>query len=193
MTLIVASLLGMLFDHSRRAAIDPTRDATAVYETVLVTVDPSSTAAPMLQHAIVDEAAAIWKPLGVSVQDSRHAANSTCVREVHLFITDDPPRTYASDERLGWIRFGSNGEPESLIHLSRTAAFDLMAASATLRERPDAYREIVLGRMLGRALAHELGHYLSASKRHTQGGLMRAQWSTDLLVAVDRRGMEWRP
>jgi hypothetical protein len=35
-------------------------------------------------------------------------------------------------------------------------------------------REILLGRSLGRALAHEVGHYLFRSKAHTKTGLMRA-------------------
>jgi hypothetical protein len=38
---------------------------------------------------------------------------------------------------------------------------------------PVMQRETLLGRAMGRALAHELGHYLLASKVHTQRGLMK--------------------
>src|SRR5262249_34053407 len=124
MTLIVASLLGMLFDHSRRAALDPPRDAKTFCGTVLITVDPSSTTPPAVLRAILDEAAAVWRPLGVSVRESPHPSSRTSLREVRVLVTDDPTRSDDNDERLGWIRFGSSGDPESLIHLSRRAALD---------------------------------------------------------------------
>ena len=34
---------------------------------------------------------------------------------------------------------------------------------------------VLIGRAMGRALAHELGHYLLASKTHTAGGLMQGR------------------
>ena len=33
---------------------------------------------------------------------------------------------------------------------------------------------MLLARAMGRALAHEMGHYLLASKEHTKNGLMQA-------------------
>jgi hypothetical protein len=46
--------------------------------------------------------------------------------------------------------------------------------SRILGERFRTLRDRRLGRMLGRAIAHEIGHFLSASGAHTPTGLMRA-------------------
>jgi hypothetical protein len=49
---------------------------------------------------------------------------------------------------------------------------DVLGALQTMRP---LQRETLVARGLGRALAHELGHFLLSSKRHTPSGLMRAQ------------------
>ena len=48
-------------------------------------------------------------------------------------------------------------------------------------------RDIYLSRALGRALAHELGHYLLASKAHTADGLMKANRTASEFFSADRR------
>lgn len=75
---------------------------------------------------------------------------------------------------LGWIRFTAPDAPESQIHLSRANAEDLMERTASLRDARAIQHEILLARALGRALAHELGHYLLKSRTHAASGLMRA-------------------
>jgi hypothetical protein len=40
-----------------------------------------------------------------------------------------------------------------------------------------------VARALGRAAAHELGHYLLASREHARRGLMRARFNADELVS----------
>ncbi|HVG53679.1 MAG TPA: hypothetical protein VM846_04595 [Vicinamibacterales bacterium] len=42
-----------------------------------------------------------------------------------------------------------------------------------------------VARLLGRAIAHEVGHLLLASNTHTSRGLMRARWSPDELRRND--------
>ena len=42
---------------------------------------------------------------------------------------------------------------------------------------PNIFYDLYLARALGRALAHEIGHYLLGTSRHTARGLMRAQFS----------------
>lgn len=51
-----------------------------------------------------------------------------------------------------------------------------------MSERFRAIRELWLGRMLGRAIAHEIGHFLTQSVVHTRGGLMRATHSVGALT-----------
>jgi hypothetical protein len=49
------------------------------------------------------------------------------------------------------------------------------------------FRDQMQGRVLGRALAHEIGHYLLRSRNHSPAGLMRALQPASDLVAPDRR------
>jgi len=51
-----------------------------------------------------------------------------------------------------------------------------------LEERFKGLRERRLGRMLGRAVAHEVGHFLTQSSAHTSTGLMRATHSVTALT-----------
>jgi hypothetical protein len=47
-------------------------------------------------------------------------------------------------------------------------------------------RDQVFGRVLGRVLAHEIGHYVLRSPRHAVDGLMRSVQLADDLVAPSR-------
>jgi len=53
--------------------------------------------------------------------------------------------------------------------------------------------QMPLGRAPGRALAHELGHYLLPLKTHTPAGLMRGRRSRDEFFAPWRTGFEPGP
>jgi hypothetical protein len=53
----------------------------------------------------------------------------------------------------------------------------------SLAHRPARLRFHLVGRVLGRAIAHELGHFLFASASHAPVGLMRASHRTDHLLA----------
>ena len=54
-------------------------------------------------------------------------------------------------------------------------------------------RETLLARAMGRALAHELGHYLLASKAHTERGLMKAVMTAVELFMPDSGGFRIEP
>ena len=47
---------------------------------------------------------------------------------------------------------------------------------------PRGTRERLIAQAIGRVAAHELGHYLLQSARHSETGLMRPQYSTEELV-----------
>jgi len=74
---------------------------------------------------------------------------------------------------LGWILFIAPDAPEPIIHLSRGNALNLMAITLGIREMPLVLQDSLIGRALGRALAHEIGHYLFGSTAHTPQGLMQ--------------------
>ena len=161
--------------------------------------------APQIPSATVSrllaETAEIWRPNGVTF-DWLFPSPAGAYGE-----TPDPGRYRAStltvtigNERgsarriselpLGWIRFDGASEPEPLIHLSYANASALLEESTgivgNLHGMPQLEREMYMSRVMGRALAHELGHYLLASKSHTVRGLMQTSRSASELFGRDR-------
>jgi hypothetical protein len=58
---------------------------------------------------------------------------------------------------------------------------------------PAAVREELVGRAIGRVLAHELGHYLIAWRTHTPEGLMRMDFGAASLIGPERRDFQLSP
>jgi hypothetical protein len=138
-----------------------------------VAIEPAGVAVELVRD-ICAEADAIWRRAGVTI-DWRLDRGDADVRVVFA----DPARTAdGAPMTLGWLLFNAD-VPDPIVHLSIANMKRLLAEStdvvATIQTMKPWQRETLVARGLGRALAHELGHYLLASKRHTPNGLMRAQ------------------
>ncbi|HWW87897.1 MAG TPA: hypothetical protein VNZ26_30075 [Vicinamibacterales bacterium] len=142
---------------------------------------------PDIPRNVVDraltEAAIIWDTVGIEIKPSAiHTAvgrvdATRAVDDAHAItvVVDDEPKTALhNDPALGWIGFDAPDRPERRVHLSRRSATVLLDAISGFGKRPESERERLIGRALGRTLAHEIGHYLLGSKEHTPRGLMRA-------------------
>lgn len=96
------------------------------------------------------------------------------------------PDESSGSAALGWIEFRRPCRPEPRIRLSVPGAMRIM--SATRSPGPPMIRRLsygqrqLLSRILGRALAHEVGHYLLRSAAHAPSGLMRASYPTYDLI-----------
>jgi hypothetical protein len=79
--------------------------------------------------------------------------------------------------------------PQQEIYLSHANAESVMEDArgvvGLLEQMPLAQRDLLLARAMGRALAHEMGHYLLASKVHTSHGLMKAILTATELFTTD--------
>ena len=126
-------------------------------------------------------------PLGVEVRWDATPVAEPPTTVLHVTIVDEPNGEGVSRERLGWIRFMALNEPDTIVTLSRGAALRLLDSTPTLRQWPAPYRDLLLSRIMGRALAHELGHYILASSAHASSGLMRANLPVDALIAKRTR------
>lgn len=185
MLLIVSSLSVLWFAHARPSM--PPKVMSPPCATVVVAVERNRALSETLTDAIVSEAAAIWRPLGVETQlRPTDAVRSPAM--VSVIVEDGEPP--AGSESLGWIHFFGTGRPEPIIYLSRAAATRLLDEDRANRDVPLQRHELLLARILGRALAHELGHFLLASTHHTAHGLMRASWPLGALVAQERVGFD---
>jgi hypothetical protein len=153
-----------------------------------ITVQGAS-APPALVAAAIAEAADIWAPYDVDIRmsDANDGAHDGAVS---LVVTLAPVNRRKETGALGSIIF-SGDAPEPLIKLYPEAASALIAAVASARRDniwPAAPGDRVMARVLGRALAHEVGHFLLRSKSHSTAGLMRADQIGSDLMGPDHHG-----
>jgi hypothetical protein len=103
-----------------------------------------------------------------------------------------PPGAAKDQLRLGSTTFRDrSGVAEPTLRLSVNSVKRLVDrtrwAGRLVDDWPSAIRHELVGRALGRVLAHEIGHFLLAWRRHTPHGLMRAEFGSIELLEHDRR------
>jgi len=139
-----------------------------------------SNLSPVVAAAAVHEADHIWSRYRVVVDRTLPCGSAPEEATVLTVRTGRSPipHTLGTPVALGAITFADDGTPYSIV----TVFFDLLLRSLGLARIGDAgedrwpaeLRQRVVGRALGRVIAHEIGHYLLASRRHSSNGLMRA-------------------
>lgn len=154
-------------------------------------------APPDVPTSLVDrifaEAKAIWAPTGISFAWRRVTAKDTeSTSQLEVTIDDGTEGMATEQAALGVILFTANG-PAPFIHLFRATAEASIRRTAGVDDTSVLTHEILVGRALGRALSHELGHYLLRSKEHSARGLMRATWRSDEFLGLRRSGFELTP
>jgi hypothetical protein len=133
------------------------------------------------------EVTAIWRRFGIDVQwrDARPGELRVTV------VVKDTGTAAGSLAPLGWVNFVNN-EPSAVMYASADAAWDIVQTGRTdagrFADDPLALQQVVAARLIGRAVAHELGHYLLGSRVHSRRGLMRA--TLDVVDALTR-GADW--
>ena len=124
---------------------------------------------------ILKGAGDIWRPYAevtfTPVDESTLVSGS-----LRLLITDQTS-TISDGASLGWIEF-VDGRPSNRITVSTGAAAALLRASRW-NGLPKMVQRTFLARAMSRAIAHELGHYLLASREHSPNGLMRGKLTAD--------------
>lgn len=151
-----------------------------------------------LVHRICAEAETIWRPAGMTfdwhITFDRHRikpADTPHLSVVSITIGDG--RAEADpDGALGWILFTAD-RPGHSIYLSRAAAEGMLDHTPGLNTATFTAQEILIGRALGRALAHELGHYFFRSKIHSSAGLMRSARPANEFFGLRRDGFQLTP
>ena len=138
----------------------------------------------------IDETQALFRAAGIGFIWRRNERSLGALRVV---ISTEPGPIRNSGTPLGWVLF-ENDEPAREIHLSYDNALRFLELSqevvGVLRHKTVAERERLLGRAMGRALAHELGHYLLATKQHTARGLLKGARTAQEFFSADRSAFE---
>ena len=144
-----------------------------------VIFDDARVVGPAMRANAIKEASRIWGRYDVSLvteDDERCAGSDLEAVTVTIDLKHD---TESGDAGLGAIQFASDGAPASAIVLNFNAVSRIATSAPFMGLHPALWpsglRDEVVARALGRALAHELGHYLLRSPHHANTGLMRAR------------------
>jgi len=143
-----------------------------------------------VEVAALDEVRSIWAPHHIALRVARRdSLMEEGILRLAVVVTDqrDP---HLKPGTLGAVRFRA-GAPEPTILLFSNTIETLVDETPVMHhgtESPPAVRDQMTGRMIGRALAHEIGHVLLRSRGHSPDGLMRAMHRSSDFVAVERQG-----
>ena len=207
MMLIVTTAAVALLASTAIAAGAPAAAAAAL-PPMIVNVTAAADLSPQLVSLILAEADAIWRPNGVTFawrRAARVVVPYALASETGPYVPNTLRLTIGGQRApgrggmmpLGWIVFDDVAAPAQEIYLSHANAEALLGDSRGVvgiaSQMPILQRETLTARALGRALAHELGHYLLASKVHTRRGLMKAALSAVELFNADARGLRIDP
>jgi len=177
-------------------AITATLKGDSVFE-IPVDITALGSEPPREVRALIREANALWQPTGVRLTWMQSALSRALPQPALRLevVCDDSEETEAA--RDGLLRLGSTtfrdgtGVADRRVVLSVKSVQRLVDTAGWSGRRvsdwPPAIREELMGRALGRVVAHEIGHVLFAWRRHTPHGLMRAQFGAVQLLDLDRR------
>jgi hypothetical protein len=153
--------------------------------------DTSHVVTDSIRRGAVGEAARIWTNYDVTIDADSEPA---CGVEDPVGVTVVVDRGHDTGRReigLGAIRFAADGSPDSTIVLYLDPVVRIATSAPFMGLHPalwpEGLRDEVIARALGRALAHELGHFLLRSPHHANSGLMRASQKASALGAPNRR------
>ena len=166
--------------------------------TVTISVHSAPAISPVIIDRTLEEASAIWRPTGVTFKWQKATAvqaeaDPPQPTRPRVLIDDSRGTPRGASAPMGWVKFVDD-EPDGDIHISHANAerfvLSVGGVGGSARRMTPAERFLLLGRTLGRALAHELGHYLLKSKEHTTNGLMKGRHSIQEFIGVHRKGFE---
>jgi hypothetical protein len=167
----------------------------AVLPTISISVHASPDVSPRLVKWTFEEADAIWRDAGVRItwtleaQDPVVPAMPDRGDRLRVVIDHHRGMNLGVDVAVGWVVFeGDQPRPEIHLSYANAVAGVERIAPRTLQHLLTQMRvDELVATALGRALAHELGHYLLELKDHSgEGDLMQASWTVDELFGPDR-------
>ena len=164
----------------------------------LYVINEASASRQTLATAML-ETSAIWATAGLHLTWTFPPApvdftdTAIVVVLVQRGLERPPTLTGVSSKRpamplLGRVPFGEHG-PGNLIQISFEAITSLVMGSSymstPIAKLPDFLQQVLLGRGLGRVVAHEIGHWL-VGRGHMREGLMRPAFYPGDLVEGNR-------
>jgi hypothetical protein len=129
------------------------------------------------RNALVSEAESIWREAGVQLRWTDAREPDASVQGLRVLVTRRPVRTTHEDSWIvGELLRFDDGDALAMASIPRAEAVVRAAGAGRAHGVPDSMVQDRLGTVLGRAVAHEIGHYLLDSGAHASRGLMRARF-----------------
>lgn len=193
---VAIALLAIVPLGASRATAAGVLPATPMLPPMIVTVAAASDVPASLVSMTLAETEAIWRRAGFTFIWQRVSLDAwpldTPPRPASLRVVIGRNQRTAADGTLplGWIVFDDVTTPEQEVYVSYTSAVRFLdtagSAVGPIHSMPRLQRETLMARAMGRVLAHEIGHYLLASKAHSAHGLMKAVQTAVELFSPDR-------
>ena len=150
--------------------------------TVCLVLSPKLAIAPGVAKMVRSEVQTIWKVLGAEIRSVEHA-DDRCTRIVVVKADHEAlPEDLSHEDALGWVPF-AGGHARQLVFLRVSRARSMIAGAIT-GVNPDGLKDLMFAKLLGRTVAHELGHVLLDSPGHADSGLMRAHYRANDVLRV---------
>ena len=131
---------------------------------------------------VLAESNAIWIQHGVGIRWTEQSGGR-CDRLIAVKGDQEALAEDATSESaLGWVPFVA-GRARHLVFL-RVGRARMLVNALSPGSRPEGLTELLLAKLLGRSLAHELGHVLLNSRSHEESGLMRARYRASDVLSI---------
>ena len=145
--------------------------------TVCLNVSPALTISARQEADALGEVQAIWRPHRVVIRQTRQD-EQTC--DWIIVVKSDAeavPDELSHDAALAWVPFvQSRARRLVFVRVSRAR---MMINRLSPGTRPAGLTDLLVAKLLGRSLAHEIGHVLLNTREHAATGLMRGRVRAD--------------
>lgn len=178
--------IGLACSHvsPQAAARDRLSGPVAVVE-LRLSIDPAL--AETSRQVMLEEAEILWRRAGI---DLRWLPSTADTAALPVSVVASDPGRDDHDEVWRLAKFQRHGGRPRAAVVSIAACEQALARVERMVGEPARLRERRLGLVLGRALAHELGHYLLNSGSHRRTGLMRASIQAAELAGFSNLGFD---
>jgi hypothetical protein len=148
-------------------------DDASVHVSMSISADLSAAA----RRLLVQEAESIWRDAGVRINWVNETEADTSPRTLRVVVDRRPgPSGHGGNWVVGELLRFHDGAAMATVSIPRAEVIVHAAGTGAAYGSPDSVVQHRLGVVLGRALAHEIGHYLRESGAHASHGLMRASF-----------------
>lgn len=155
---------------------------------VHITIDQDGGLSPAQVAVAVDQIRQIWSAAGVMVTASRPGEArppDQAIISVRIVRFSTQPNS-RGESTLAWVAVTEERMPAPAVFVSLPTMTAVLShaefAGYAVKRLTSVLRAELAGRAIGRAVAHELGHFLLQRAGHRGEGLMRRSYSPNDLV-----------